>query len=102
RAPRCGGCPVRSVCAWQAAGAIPPDPADGSAGVSRPQAAFHASDRQGRGRLVDALRSGPVALDRVADAAGWPQDRERARRVADALVRDGLARVLDGALVLPG
>ena len=55
------------------------------------QAAFAGSDRQGRGRLVDALRRGPVSHERVAHEAGWPSDPERAARVAAGLVADGLA-----------
>jgi A/G-specific adenine glycosylase len=96
RNPRCGGCPVSPTCAWRGAG---DDPAVGSAGVSTPQSRFEGSDRQGRGRLVDALRRGPV--DDVARAAGWPDDPQRAERVAATLVADGLA-VRDGpTLVLP-
>jgi A/G-specific adenine glycosylase len=97
RRPQCGGCPVAASCAWR--GGPGPDPAVGSAGVSGGQSRFEGSDRQGRGRLVDALRCGPVAD--LASAAGWPGDPERAARVAATLVADGLA-VLDGdTLVLP-
>jgi A/G-specific adenine glycosylase len=97
RTPRCDECPVRSSCAWHGEG---PDPAVGSAGVSGRQSRFEGSDRQGRGRLVDALRLGPVTD--VPATAGWPDDPARARRVADTLVRDGLA-VRDGQfLSLPG
>jgi len=97
RAVHCGDCPVAPTCAWR--GGPGPDPAVGSAGVSGGQSRFEGSDRQGRGRLVDALRRGPV-LD-LADAAGWPDDPVRATRVAHTLVADGLA-VLDGdTLTLP-
>jgi A/G-specific adenine glycosylase len=97
RSPRCDECPVRFSCAWHGEG---PDPAVGSAGVSGRQSRFEGSDRQGRGRLVDALRLGPVTD--VPATAGWPDDPARAHRVADTLVRDGLA-VRDGqALSLPG
>lgn len=92
RAPACRECPVRRWCAWGRAGATDPDPAVGSAGVSGRQSRFEGSDRQGRGRLVDALRAdGEVPEDRLAAVAGWPQDVARARRVADGLVADGLA-----------
>ena len=63
RAPRCDACPIRSGCAWATAGFPEPDPVIGSAGVRAPQSRFEGSDRQGRGRLVDALRRGPVAVD---------------------------------------
>lgn len=101
RRPRCGGCPVTTGCAWHAAGCREPDPARGSAGTSGPQGAFEGSDRQGRGRLVDALRAGPVGRDQVAQAAGWPTDPSRAARVAERLVADGLAVWSDDGLVLP-
>ena len=94
-APRCVACPLRSCCAWVAAGG--PDPAP----AGNRQSTFAGSDRQGRGRLVDALRAGPVALGHVAEVAGWPDDPDRAGRVAATLVADGLA-VLDGdTLALP-
>jgi len=95
RAPRCDACPVRAHCAWAQAGFPDPDPIAGSAGISAPQSRFDGSDRQGRGRLVDALRAGPVAAADLAAATGWPGDRERSARVAAGLVADGLA-VLDG------
>jgi A/G-specific adenine glycosylase len=94
--PRCGDCPVARHCRWHTEGG--PDPAAGS---SRPQPAFDGSDRQGRGRLVQALRRGPVSLDSVATAAGWPHDRLRAERVAAALVAEGLAIEVDRCLSLP-
>ncbi len=97
RSPECGVCPLRPMCAWAAAGRVEPDPA---ATVHR-QARFVGSDRQGRGRLVDALRIGPVPRPEVASAAGWPGDFERALRVAEGLVHDGLARWHRGALTLP-
>lgn len=96
RSPRCDDCPVRSTCAWRGEG---PDPAVGSAGVSTPQSRFDGSDRQGRGRLVDALRLGPV-VD-VAVATGWPDDPARAARVAETLVVDGLAVRVGDELRLP-
>ncbi|MCC5950716.1 MAG: A/G-specific adenine glycosylase [Acidimicrobiia bacterium] len=90
--PRCDQCPVRACCAWQGQPADA-DPADGSAGVGRGQSRFAGSDRQGRGRLVDGLRRQPmVTAADLAEVAGWPDDPERARRVAATLVADGLAR----------
>lgn len=94
--PRCGDCPVARHCCWFLGGG--PDPA---AAGSRRQPAFDGSDRQGRGRLVQALRRGPVSLDSVPTAAGWPHDRLRAERVAAALVAEGLAVEVDGCLSLP-
>ena len=98
RRPRCASCPVRRSCAWAAAGLSPPDPADGSAGVGAGQPRFEGSDRQGRGRLVEALCHGPVALADVATVMGWPDDPARADRVAVGLVDHGLA-VQEGAVL---
>ena len=98
RRPRCGACPVRASCAWVAAGLAPPDPADGSAGVGTGQPRFEGSDRQGRGRLVEALCRGPVASAELAAVMGWPGDPARADRVAVGLLDDGLA-VRDGAVL---
>lgn len=102
RHPSCGTCPLASWCAWTRAGRPEPDPAHGSAGVSTPQARFEGSDRQGRGRLVAALRRGPIARVDLARAAGWPGDPQRAERVAEGLVADGLAVYTAGDLALPG
>jgi A/G-specific adenine glycosylase len=98
RRPGCVSCPVRAWCAWAASGLAAPDPADGSAGVSAGQPRFEGSDRQGRGRLVDALCRGPVAVGAVPAVMGWPDDPARADRVAIGLVEDGLA-VRDGVLL---
>ena len=96
RAPRCADCPLASGCAWRAAGGGaddgPPDPARTTAGTSRPQARFEGSDRQGRGRILAALRDAQhgVAEDGLDAITGWG-DGGRSRRVADGLVADGLA-----------
>ncbi|HEY5026309.1 MAG TPA: A/G-specific adenine glycosylase [Acidimicrobiales bacterium] len=98
RTPACDRCPLRRCCVWSNAATATPDPAPASSRQTR----FEGSDRQGRGRLVDALRSGPVPPGALRGACGWPQDPARARRVADGLVADGLARRTRGnVLVLP-
>lgn len=89
--PACGSCPLESHCAWRGVG---DDPAIGSAGVSTRQSRFAGSDRQGRGRLMKAIADGPVPAQRLAHAMGWPDQPERAGRVAATLVADGLV-VLD-------
>jgi len=98
RAPHCDACPLSRGCLWR--GAATPDPARTTAGTSRPQARFEGSDRQGRGRLLAALRGAdgldPAALDAVT---GWG-DADRSRRVAAALVAEGLA-VQDGDMLRP-
>ena len=98
RSPRCEVCPIVHECRWARAGFPPPDPVVGSAGISGGQSTFEGSDRQGRGRLVDALRLGPVAMGDLPEVMGWPDDVLRAGRVAETLVRDGLA-VADGDLL---
>jgi A/G-specific adenine glycosylase len=95
RAPRCGECPVAETCAWARAGWPLPDPADGSAGVSGGQTRFEGSDRQGRGRLVEALRTGGVAATDLPRAMGWPDDPARAERIAATLIADGLVQADD-------
>ena len=99
--PACDRCPLVGLCAWSRAGWPEPDPVAGSAGISARQAAFPGSDRQGRGRLVDALRRGPVRLAEVASTTGWPDEPDRARRVARSLVADGLAVMEGDVLRLP-
>jgi len=96
RSPACGSCPVASTCRWRRAGGE--DPAAPAGRQSR----FVGSDRQGRGRLVDALRSGPVLASELPHVMGWPDEPERAVRVASGLVADGLAcRGPGGVLTLP-
>jgi A/G-specific adenine glycosylase len=100
RRPRCIACPLAPRCAWRGGRDI--DPAEGSAGVSGGQSRFEGSDRQGRGRLVRAVRAAPVAADDLSAVMGWPADPERATRVAATLVDDGLVRVVDRSYRLPG
>lgn len=98
RAPRCGECPVARACAWRGRG---PDPARASAHASRPQGRWEGSDRQARGRLMRALAGGPVRAGDLATAMGLGRARVRARRLADALVDEGLARRARGRYELP-
>jgi A/G-specific adenine glycosylase len=101
RRPRCEVCPVRRWCGWAAAGLTAPDPTEGSAGAGTGQPPFEGSDRQGRGRLVEALCHGPVPVAHLAAAMGWPDDPARANRVVVGLIVDGLALRDDDALRLP-
>lgn len=95
RSPSCGLCRLAPSCAWAGVGRPSPDPAT----PRTPQSAFAGSDRQGRGRLVAALRMGPVSPRRLPAACGWPEDAGRARRVVDSLVSEGLARRGPGGVV---
>jgi A/G-specific adenine glycosylase len=100
--PECPSCPIRRRCRWQVSGCPLPDPARGSAGVSTPQSPFPGSDRQGRGRLVDALRLGPVEAGDVPAVMGWSDQPERAERVVAGLVLEGMVvRPGSGRLQLP-
>lgn len=90
RKPACSRCPASDVCGWRGEG---PDPAVGSASVSGPQSTFEGSDRQGRGRLVSRLRDSPCEIETIAAAMGWHGDDERALRVLDGLITDGLVVV---------
>jgi A/G-specific adenine glycosylase len=103
RLARCHECPLVDTCAWHRSGNQRPDPAEGSAGTSGRQSTFVGSDRQGRGRLVDALRARTVAVDELARTMGWPDEPERATRVAQTLVADGFVAVgADGSFSLAG
>jgi A/G-specific adenine glycosylase len=94
--PACSDCPLVGSCAWHGAG---PDPAVGSAGVSRVQARFDGSDRQARGRLLRALSDHPL---RVEDApAVMQRPAVVARRLLESLVVDGLCVVEGDRIRLP-
>jgi A/G-specific adenine glycosylase len=94
--PCCVECPVRSACAWHGDG---PDPAVGSAGVSRPQSRFDGSDRQARGRLLKALGAGPLSAAAAVSVMGVAA--ERASRLVQALVDDRLVVRAGSELRLP-
>jgi A/G-specific adenine glycosylase len=99
---RCDGCPLDTACAWSSADDDAIDPAQGSAGVSRRQAAFRGSDREARGRLLAAALDAPVPADGLARASGLSDDVARADRVARGLFADGLLdRGADGSWIAP-
>jgi A/G-specific adenine glycosylase len=79
--PDCDACPLRQDCRWASAGRPVPDPAIGSAGVSRSQSKFEGSDRQARGRVLSELVRGAAPASRF-DA-----------RILAGLVGDGLVTV---------
>ena len=101
RAPRCENCPIRASCAWRLAPGSP-DPAARTAGSPRPQGRFAGSDRFHRGRIVDALRAGPVDVADLAQAAGLARDPDRTARLLDRLVADGLVQRRGDLLRLGG
>lgn len=92
--PDCAHCPLRRQCVWRRRGGGDPWRASPAA---RRQSAFSGSDRQGRGRLLEALRRGNVPAAAIPVACGWPEDGARAQRVAAALVEEGFAEWVVGA-----
>ncbi|GAA3517250.1 A/G-specific adenine glycosylase [Nocardioides daeguensis] len=93
--PRCAGCPVIDLCAWQRAGAPAYD------GPPRPVQTYAGTDRQCRGRLLAALRDAPGAVAKARLDATWDDDAQRERCLA-SLVEDGLAALApDGRYRLP-
>ena len=89
RGPRCAQCPLVDRCAWVAAGSPPHD------GPPRRGQAWHGTDRQVRGRVLQALRDadGPLPRGRfevLTDDAG------QVDRCLASLVEDGLLEALPG------
>jgi len=110
RRPSCDTCPLLRDCAWRRTGGD--DPAGATAARARPRSPFAGSDRYHRGRLVDALRAGPVPAAALATSARLadPGTRSssdsdgalfRAAALAERLVADGLAEWHAGSLRLP-
>jgi A/G-specific adenine glycosylase len=95
RSPDCSSCPVRSSCAWRAAGY----PA--WVGAPRRGQSYAGTDRQCRGVLLGVLRSADGAVPRAELDASWPDAVQRERALA-SLVTDGLAvPAPDGGFRLP-
>lgn len=98
RSPDCEACPLSGFCEWRGSGA---DPAEGSAAVGRPQAAFEGSNRQLRGRVIDTLRRGPVSASVLGEGMAT-DDEARRGAVIDALLADGLIEHHGGRYRLAG
>lgn len=96
RGPRCAECPLEPRCGW--AGGPGPDPAAAGAHRPRPQGRFEGSLRQARGRVVDALRAGPLSRDQALDVAAEHGEDALAGLIADGLV----TRDAGGGYALPG
>ena len=96
RSPRCGTCPVAHLCAWQLAGRPEHD------GPPRRGQAWHGTDRQVRGRIVQMLRESPDPVDRQSLALTWPDDAAKVERCLAGLIEDGLVEQdLQGRYALP-
>lgn len=97
RRPACEACPLRTGCAWRAAGYPEPPSRDGRAVTP-----FAATSRFARGRIVEVLRKGE-ALSEAAIAAHLPEcHRGACRRYLDALEREGMVERRGGRWQLPG
>lgn len=94
RSPKCDVCPLRTSCAWVAAGR--PDTGD----TRRRQAAFEGSDRQARGAVLRLLRSRPAGVLLDAVLPDWPDPHQRDRAIG-TLISDGLAEADGELLTLP-
>jgi len=88
RQPSCDTCPVRTHCAWVAAGS--------PAGPPRIRRPYVGSDRQARGAVLAALRSARDGCVSRGDLT-WPDSAQLDRAIA-SLRADGLI-TLDGTLV---
>jgi A/G-specific adenine glycosylase len=88
REPSCEDCPLRTVCAWRAAG----QPA--ATGPARRSQRYTGTDRQVRGLILALARDAEAPVTTGEIAAVWPDavQRERALR---GLLDDGLVRKLD-------
>jgi A/G-specific adenine glycosylase len=93
RNPKCDVCPLEGRCVWnhqRNEDANAPDPAVGSGGVPAKQSTFIGSDRQGRGKLISALRTRSLSDAEIPLVMGWPHDQPRVMRVLQTLIRDRL------------
>ena len=84
------------LCAWQIAGRPEHD------GPPRRGQAWHGTDRQVRGRIVQLLRESPDPVDRTSLARTWPEDETKVERCLAGLIEDGLVEQDDaGRYALP-
>lgn len=95
RSPACADCPIRSQCAWLAAGR----PAH--SGPPRRGQSYAGTDRQVRGLILGLLREQTSAVPRDRIDQVWPDAEQRERALA-ALVADGLAVPSGEGYTLPG
>lgn len=89
RNPKCGQCPVSSICAWKAAGYPESD-------QPRKIQSWHGTDRQCRGIVVQALREN-AALDIREIKKLW-HDESQIEKALTTLIQDGLVSLNEGFL----
>ena len=95
RTPQCEQCPVLDRCAWVRSGRPAHE------GPARRGQAWHGTDRQVRGAVLQLLRDAPRALSRTALADAGPDAGQLDRCIA-SLVEDGLVEpVADAHFRLP-
>jgi A/G-specific adenine glycosylase len=109
-APKCPRCPLRGDCRDYAArlaadDALLPLPSAKPRRVAeRKDAPFAGSNRQIRGRIIDALRAAPQSVDQLQaqlTSLGLPLDTSKLTTIIAGLVRDGLVVVDDDIIKLP-
>ncbi|MDO5498153.1 MAG: A/G-specific adenine glycosylase [Propionibacteriaceae bacterium] len=93
--PRCDDCPVRTECAWLAAGRPAHD------GPPRRGQAYAGTDRQVRGLLLQVLREADEPVPAARLDAVWADAAQRERALT-ALISEGLAMREGEHLRLPG
>jgi len=96
RSPLCDSCPVLTHCKYKGLG---DDPAQLSAGVSKPQPRFEGSDRQARGRALRAVGDGSQLVTDVIEA--MRVDEVRAEKLIASLVDEGLLQRTGNTVTLP-
>jgi A/G-specific adenine glycosylase len=84
RSPRCDACSIANECAWRLAGYPEYDGARRAT-----QKKYEGSDRQVRGIILAALRTGTTALTAAELEELWPDVAQRGRAL-DGLLVDGL------------
>ena len=93
RTPDCEHCPVADLCSWRALGYPEHD------GPPRRGQAWHGTDRQCRGVLLDLVRQTPDGVQVDVALTAWA-DEEQARRCLDGLLADELVRRMGSLLRL--
>lgn len=97
RSPLCESCPLMVCCAWSISGRADPDPAAGSAAVSRPQPRFEGSVRQLRGKVLGVLGVADHAESALVAALiddGMTDAAERVPSALRGLAEDGLIEIV--------
>lgn len=87
--PLCVDCPLNSTCSWKNAGYPPSE-------VKKKTQSWHGTDRQCRGRIMDAVKVSPTSINDIA----WSEQSQLERAIA-SLVLDGLIIEDEGIVRLP-